>query len=90
MVRVTLDFEDAETAASFLRKRTKVASDTVEPTWTNSRGETFRLRDMPTPYLRNLTKFAWRMVADCAYAPSKGPGSGLIAAIRRELERRTD
>ena len=86
-VVVQLTFESSDAAASFLEAAAAAAGPEalkIEPTWTNSRGETFRLRDMPTSYLRNVLKFAQHM------GYSHGPGCGLEQAIRRELARRTD
>ena len=61
----------------------------VEPTWTSAMGKTYRLRDMPTRYLRNIEAKAQRM-AGSVYEEPEGAASGLVRAIRLELQRRED
>lgn len=58
---------------------TGTRSAAVVPTWTNSNGDTMRLCDMPTPYLRNCLTFALRMNAGYS------AGSGLATALENEL-----
>ncbi len=55
----------------------------VEPTWTNSKGETMRIADMPTKYLVN--------VANLLHTHGLGrfgTHGGLARAITRELQER--
>lgn len=57
----------------------------VEPTYTNARGQTFRLKDMPTPYLMNILGLLHERNLD------NGPGahgSGEATSIRAELRER--
>lgn len=62
----------------------RAGGNAIEPTWTSADGKTQRLRDMATPYLRSVRRFAVAM----AYNGPDGPGSGLRNAIEDELERR--
>lgn len=56
----------------------------AEPTWTSTDGETHRVSEMPTRYLKNVAALLARR------GLSSGPGCGLYDAIQRELETRQD
>lgn len=70
----------AEAVRLELRQQRQLDKDAqpVEPTWTNSNGETMRLRDMPTPYLYNVLDLLER----------HSLARGLYNAIWTELSRR--
>jgi hypothetical protein len=72
------------------RGRTSATQATaIEPTWTSSDGRTFRLYDLPTPYLANILRFADRMAVFSSDNKSMR-GTGLADAVYRELATRTD
>jgi hypothetical protein len=88
VTQVDVLIEEVEKKARTIRELqdalAKERANNPVPTWTDSKGRTHRIIEMPTPYLVNVLD-----LIDGTFG-RQGRGSGLSKVIRDELQRRAD